>query len=284
MLLGISIVLVVLGILGIIGIAVYLGVVQKIESPTKNLVSIDGAFRVVSEDFSLNLLNPLSQQYQENSAEYREMIGTTYRKSYLRDSFVKVVIDGFSSGSVKVFFKVILDRTLLPGRTLEDPVTAVRDVFMQEVMALEDSVFQGETIDIDSIVFSLSEVQDAVGQYLEPEPYQGQEGAASSEASLWQNLAQSTARPVVARGQEDRRQEEVSSRRQDQQQPSETISSSWKAGGHPLNPDLMDRPVPGSGPLDVPPVSQNGWSLPRYPTQVRHGLLILLNLSLFFPA
>ena len=73
-LLGVSIVLVILGILGIIGIAVYLGVVQKIESPNKDLVSIDGAFRVVSEDFSLSLLNPLSETYQEDSKKYREMI------------------------------------------------------------------------------------------------------------------------------------------------------------------------------------------------------------------
>jgi len=159
-LLGVSIVLVILGILGIIGIAVYLGVVQKIESPNKDVVSIDGAFRVVSEDFSLSLLNPLSETYQEDSQKYREMIKTTYRKSYLRDAFIKVVIDGFSSGSVKVFFKVILDKKFLPGRTIEDPVTAARDVFVQEVMAIENSEFQDETIDIDSIEFSLSKVQD----------------------------------------------------------------------------------------------------------------------------
>ena len=270
-LLGISIVLVVLGILGIIGIAVYLGVVQKIESPNENLISIDGAFRVVSEDFSLNLLNPLSEQYQENSAKYRDTISATYRKSYLRESFVKVVIDGFSSGSVKVFFKVILDKTALPGRTIEDPVTAVRDVFVQEVMALEGSVFTGETIDIDSITFSLSEVQDVVGQYLAPEPYQGEAEDSSQGSSIWQNLAQSTASSVLARGDEDQQGPAVS----------ESIASSWQAGTSGLQEtggprfgnagDRMDR-----RPLD-PPISQNGWSLPRYPTQLDErmdGLLV----------
>ena len=274
-LLGISIVLVVLGILGIIGIAVYLGVVQKIESPNENLVSIDGAFRVVSEDFSLNLLNPLSEEYQENSAKYRETISTTYRKSYLRDSFVKVVIDGFSSGSVKVFFKVILDKTALPGRTIEDPVTAVRDVFVQEVMALEGSVFTGETIDIDSITFSLSEVQDVAGQYLAPEPYQGEAEDSSEGSSIWQNLAQSTASSVLARGEEDQQGPAVS----------ESIASSWQAGASGLQEtggprfrktgDRMDR-MPASRPVE-PPISQNGWSLPRYPTQLderRDGLLV----------
>ena len=270
-LLGISIVLVVLGILGIIGIAVYLGVVQKIESPNENLISIDGAFRVVSEDFSLNLLNPLSEQYQENSAKYRDTISATYRKSYLRESFVKVVIDGFSSGSVKVFFKVILDKTALPGRTIEDPVTAVRDVFVQEVMALEGSVFTGETIDIDSITFSLSEVQDVVGQYLAPEPYQGEAEDSSQGSSIWQNLAQSTASSVLARGDEDQQGPAVS----------ESIASSWQAGTSGLQEtggprfgnagDRIDR-----RPLD-PPISQNGWSLPRYPTQLDErmdGLLV----------
>ena len=274
-LLGISIVLVVLGILGIIGIAVYLGVVQKIESPNENFISIDGAFRVVSEDFSLNLLNPLSEQYQENSAKYREAVSTAYRKSYLRDSFVKVVIDGFSSGSVKVFFKVILDKTALPGRTIEDPVTAVRDVFVQEVMALEGSVFAGETIDIDSINFSLSEVQDVAGQYLAPEPYQGEAEDSSKSSSIWQNLAQSTASSVLARGEEDQQGPAVS----------ESVASSWQAGASGLQETggprfqtagaRMDQ-LPGSRPVD-PPISQNGWSLPRYPTQLserRDGLLV----------
>jgi hypothetical protein len=242
-------VLVVLGILGIIGIAVYLGVVQKVESPGADLLSVDGSFRVVSEDFSLNLLNPLSEQYRQQSEQYREKIVTTYSKSYLKDSFVKVVIDGFSSGSIKVFFKVILDRTLLPGRTVEDPVTAVRDVFVQEVMALEGSSFRGETIDIDSIVFSLSEVQDAAGAYLAPEPYQGQQEASSRGGdSLWQTLAQSTTRSV-APGRGDG----------PGQAASESAVSAWQAAGPPDQ---------ATGGRSEEPASRNGWSLPRYPTQV----------------
>jgi len=258
-LLGVSIVLVILGILGIIGIAVYLGVVQKIESPNKDVVSIDGAFRVVSEDFSLSLLNPLSETYQEDSQKYREMIKTTYRKSYLRDSFIKVVIDGFSSGSVKVFFKVILDKKFLPGRTIEDPVTAARDVFVQEVMAIENSEFQDETIDIDSIEFSLSKVQDVSKKYLDPEPYQGEEEL-SSAGSIWQNLAASTASSV--QGKPDAIQE-----------PSESISSTWKGQDRENMFDSyenkFDRAVPGSDPIDVPK-NTNGWSLPKYPTNLMY--------------
>ena len=253
-LLGVSIVLVILGILGIIGIAVYLGVVQKIESPNKDLVSIDGAFRVVSEDFSLSLLNPLSETYQEDSKKYRDMIKTTYRKSYLRDSFVKIIIDGFSSGSVKVFFKVILDKKFLPGRTIEDPVTAARDVFVQEVMALENSEFENETIDIDSIEFSLSKVQDVSKKYLDPEPYQGEEEL-SSAGSIWQNLAASTASSV--QGKQDAIQE-----------PSESISSTWQGNDQYAN-DKFDRAVPGSDPIDIPQ-NTNGWSLPKYPTNLMY--------------
>jgi hypothetical protein len=249
-----------LGILGIIGIAVYLGVVQKIESPNKDLVSIDGAFRVVSEDFSLSLLNPLSETYQQDSQKYREMIKTTYRKSYLRDSFVKIIIDGFSSGSVKVFFKVILDRKFLPGRTIEDPVTAARDVFVQEVMALEKSEFENETIDIDSIEFSLSKVQNVSKKYLDPEPYQGEEEL-SSAGSIWQNLAASTASSV--QGRPDAIQE-----------PSESISSTWKGQDNEdmfdsFANDKFDRAVPGSNPIEIPQ-NTNGWSLPKYPTNLMY--------------
>ena len=62
-----------------------------------------------------------------------------------------MLIDGFSSGSVKVFFKIILDVAKLPGRTAEDPVQAAKDVFVQEVMTLEDNAFEDNTIDLDSI-------------------------------------------------------------------------------------------------------------------------------------
>ena len=41
-------------------------------------------------------------------------ISDTYKKSVLGESFVKTVIDGFSSGSLKIFFKVLFDRRYLP--------------------------------------------------------------------------------------------------------------------------------------------------------------------------
>ena len=45
---------------------------------------------------------------------YSMQISDTYRKSVLGESFVKTVIDGFSSGSLKIFFKVLFDRRYLP--------------------------------------------------------------------------------------------------------------------------------------------------------------------------
>ena len=181
-----------------------MGVVQKIESPEKDLVSIDGAFRVVSEDFSLSLLNPASLDYKEQEDKFTNILEKTFRKSYLKDALVKIVIDGFSSGSIKVFFKVILDKSKLPERVLEDPVMAAKDVMMQEVMSLDRSEFSTSIIDIDSIAFSLSKIQDVAKKYLEPEPYQGDKqpeevadnniGGVSVNSggggggSLWQNL------------------------------------------------------------------------------------------------
>ena len=161
---------------------------------------------------------------------------------------------------MKVFFKVILDKKFLPGRTIEDPVTAARDVFVQEVMALENSEFENETIDIDSIEFSLSKVQDVSKKYLDPEPYQGEEEL-SSAGSIWQNLAASTASSV--QGKQDAIQE-----------PSESISSTWQGNerGEMFDQyanDKFDRAVPGSEPLDIPQ-NTNGWSLPKYPTNLMY--------------
>ena len=183
------------------GIAVYLGVVQKIESPERDLVSIDGAFRVVSEDFSLSLLNPSSLDYKEQEEKYTRILSKTYRKSILSDAFVKIVIDGFSSGSIKVFFKVILDKSKIPEPIQKEPVMATKDVLMQEVMSLDRSEFQDTIIDIDSIDFSLSKVQELDVKILEPEPFQGAKEESTTQSvrppvvnlgggggSLWQNL------------------------------------------------------------------------------------------------
>ena len=77
---------------------------------------------------------------------------------------------------------------------------ATKDVLMQEVMALDRSEFQDTIIDIDSIDFSLSEVQEVDVKYLEPEPFQGKKQETTVQAmqppvatlegggSLWQNL------------------------------------------------------------------------------------------------
>ena len=156
----------------------------------------------MSEDFSLSLLNPSSLDYKEQEEKYTRILSKTYRKSMLNDALVKIVIDGFSSGSIKVFFKVILDKSKIPEPIQEEAVMATKDVLMQEVMSLDRSEFQDTIIDIDSIDFSLSKVQELDVKYLEPEPFQGEKQEESTTqsvrppvvnlggggGSLWQNL------------------------------------------------------------------------------------------------
>ena len=258
------------------GIAVYLGVVQKIESPERDLVSIDGAFRVVSEDFSLSLLNPSSIDYKEQEEKFTRILSKTYRKSILSDAFIKIAIDGFSSGSIKVFFKVILDKSKIPEPIREEPVMATKDVLMQEVMSLDRSEFQDTIIDIDSIDFSLSKVQELDVKYLEPEPFQGTKQETTTQSarppvvnlgggggSLWQNLgiskkisifkkyrsqlpAQSTARPPLRTTEQDQ---------------------GWPPASASDRVDTEDSYSSFNGEV---PLNANGWSLPRYPTNTMY--------------
>ena len=102
-----------------------------------------------------------------------------------------MIIDEFSSGSVKVFFKIILDKKQLPGRTGEDPVLSSNDVLVQEVMILDNSEFGNDTIDLDSFEFSLSTDQDITKKYLDPDPFQSEKPDTPVSGSLCQNLAQS---------------------------------------------------------------------------------------------
>ena len=46
-----------------------------------DLVSLDGAFRVVSDDFSISLLNPVSEEYQLKADKYQDMVSS--RSLYL---------------------------------------------------------------------------------------------------------------------------------------------------------------------------------------------------------
>ena len=72
---------------------------------------------------------------------------------------------------------------------------ATKDVMMQEVMSLDRSEFSDTIIDIDSIDFSMSKIQEVAAKYLEPEPYQGEKTTTEyvnsgglGGGSLWQNL------------------------------------------------------------------------------------------------
>ena len=40
-------------------------------------------------------------------------ISKTFEKSHLRKGFIRTTIDGFSSGSLRVFFKVLFDKRYL---------------------------------------------------------------------------------------------------------------------------------------------------------------------------
>ena len=226
---------------------------------------------MVSEDFSVALLNPNSVKYKEETKKYTNIIQNTYRKSHLRDALVRILIDGFSSGSVKIFFKVILDRKFLPGRTTEDPVVAARDVLVQEVMSLDKSEFEGATIDLDSIEFSLSAVQDIAKKYLEPEPFQGdKDAAASSGGSLWQNLAQSVVAATPSASTMATRMEAA-----DAAGAADTFPTDWR--GQPLPGETEEEGDGGlynqlpwqqpNGQFIQEINNNNGWSLPRYPTQ-----------------
>ena len=215
---------------------------------------------MVSEDFSLSLLNPVSVKYKENTRKYSTVIRNTYKKSHLADSFVKVIIDGFSSGSVNVFFKIILDKKRLPGRTTEDPAMAAKDVFVQEIMSLGDNEFEGDVVDLDSIEFSLSAVQDITKQYLDPEPYSAAAADNPAPGSLWQSLARSTARPAVTTEQQlqEVRAASVTSA------SSEPFPSNWR--GQDRTQDSATARV------DLPePQSSNGWTLPKYPSLQNYG-------------
>ncbi|CAB4068101.1 unnamed protein product [Lepeophtheirus salmonis] len=196
-LLGISIVLVILGILGIIGIAVYLGVVQKGDPNGKDVLSIDGAFRVTSDDFSISLLNPETFEYKRKASQYSSMISKTFEKSGVGQAFLTTTIAGFSSGSVRVFFTITFDRRYIPNIMRENFLANLKRIVSEEVASIDGGEFKGLEIDYSSIGFTKSSKPGDEIQFFRPEPFlsiepvhveERHDDAESSEASLWQSL------------------------------------------------------------------------------------------------
>jgi hypothetical protein len=153
-------------------------------------------------------------------------------------------------------------------------VVAARDVLVQEIMSLDKSEFEGSKIDLDSINFSLSAVQDIAKKYLEPEPFlqpNKETSPLTGGGSLWQNLAQS----VVAAAPVSSTVSLLSEG--DATGLGDTYPSDWRGqdddkGGSSARPSIYDQQQQQArwqlteSQLQ-PEGNSNGWSLPRYPTQ-----------------
>jgi len=79
-----------------------------------DVISVDGSIRVLTDEYTSELLNPRSPTYKEKAEKYVQKIANTYAKSHLAEAFVDATVDGFSSGSLRVFFKVKFQKSKLP--------------------------------------------------------------------------------------------------------------------------------------------------------------------------
>ena len=114
---------------------------------------VEGHIRVISE-FCSSLLDPKSELYRTMEQKFSNMIINTFKKSSLSESFLGVVIEGFSDGSLKVAFRLVFENRYLPPLPEgTDVVDKAKEIMVEEVLAPSGGEFRGEEIDVDSIVF-----------------------------------------------------------------------------------------------------------------------------------
>lgn len=143
--------LVVMAVLAIAAVAAYLGVMTNHSDGDKYEIEFDCSLRISRGDnFRLSLADPASPQFRTKSDRYRRLIDNVYKASPLSESYRRCSVERFTNGSLIVHFRLFFDRRKIPVQ-IGETESSVRDVMVQEVMAVEPVAFKAVAVDIDSI-------------------------------------------------------------------------------------------------------------------------------------
>ncbi|XP_023289826.1 uncharacterized protein LOC105698698 [Orussus abietinus] len=140
--------LVLLAVLAIAGLALWMGALR---TDSKNaIVGFFCSFRVVrGERYNPMLKLNTSMVFREKERKYKNMFELLFRRSILGAAYKNAVIDRFENGTLRVFFRIYLDRRKIP-RTIANVEDAIVDVIAKETYS-SSSLFESMELDLGSV-------------------------------------------------------------------------------------------------------------------------------------
>ncbi|XP_001600824.4 uncharacterized protein LOC100116291 isoform X3 [Nasonia vitripennis] len=140
--------LVLVAVLAIAGLALWMGALR---ADTKNaVVGFVGNFRITrGEKYNPMLKLNTSMVFREKEQKYKNIFELLFRRSVLGPSYRQAIIDKFENNTLKVFFRLYLDRRKIP-RSITNVEDTVEDIIAKETYSV-NSLFKDMELDLTSI-------------------------------------------------------------------------------------------------------------------------------------
>ncbi|XP_011309599.1 uncharacterized protein [Fopius arisanus] len=147
-LLIIAAIIVLFAVLAVAGLALWLSGMRS--DPKNAMLVFSCSLRVArGEKYNPMLKLNTSGVFREKERKYKTIFESLFRRSVLGPSYKHTVIDRFENGTLKVFFRLYLDRRKIP-RIISNVEDTIQDIIAKETYS-ESSVFQNMELDLTSL-------------------------------------------------------------------------------------------------------------------------------------
>ncbi|XP_011872915.1 PREDICTED: uncharacterized protein LOC105564821 [Vollenhovia emeryi] len=157
----ISAMLVLIAVLAIAGLALWMGAFR---TDSKNaIVGFSCSFRIVrGERYNPMLKLNTSMVFREKERKFKNIFELLFRRSVLGLSYKQTIIDKFENGTLKVFFRLYLDRRKIP-RSIVNVEDAIQDIIVKETYSIS-SLFKDMELDLPTILVKRINQEGIVNQ------------------------------------------------------------------------------------------------------------------------
>ncbi|KAG7205829.1 hypothetical protein KM043_007770 [Ampulex compressa] len=157
----ISAMIVLVAVLAIAGLALWMGVLR---TDTKNaIVGFACYFRISKgERYNPMLKLNTSMVYREKERKYKNIFELLFRRSVIGTAYKQTIIDKFENGTLKIFFRLYLERRKIP-RSITNVEDTIEDIIAKETYSVS-SLFKDMELDLTSISVKRISQEAAVKQ------------------------------------------------------------------------------------------------------------------------
>ncbi|XP_008544698.1 uncharacterized protein LOC103569261 [Microplitis demolitor] len=141
--------LVIIVVVAIAGLALWMGAMR---SDSKNSAIVFACSIRINRGEKYNPMLKLntSMVFREKERKYKNIFDALFKRSVLGPSFKQTIIDRFENGTLKVFFRLYLDRRKIP-RSITNIEDTVQDIIAQETYS-SSSLFNDMELDLTNII------------------------------------------------------------------------------------------------------------------------------------